>query len=176
MKSTRIYLRAIELTDALDYQKGTTIEEIRLMTGTPREYSVQEIEAHIKQIKQDESREDYAICLNETDEMIGELSILDIDNTNQSAVFRIAMNDTDYLGKGIGTEAIELVKKHVFTTLKLNRLQLEVFSHNLRAKKAYEKVGFIQEGVLREALCYKGKFYDEIIMSILKSDFESLNN
>lgn len=172
MKSSRIHLRAIELADALNYQKGTTIEEIRFMTGTPREFSIQEIKAHIKQIQQDESREDYAICLNKTGEMIGELAIFDIDETNRSAAFRISMNNSAYLGKGLGTEAIELIKNHVFTTLSLNRLQLEVFSHNQRAKKAYEKVGFIQEGLLREVLCYKGKFYDEIIMSILKSDVE----
>ena len=104
--------------------------------------------------------------------MIGELSILDIDSPNHAAVFRIAMNHTKHTGKGFGTEAMELIIDHVFNGLKLNRLQLEVFSHNVRGIRAYEKVGFIKEGILREALFYQGNYSDEIIMSILKSDLE----
>lgn len=169
MKNKQIYLRKIRIEDALAYQESTTNEEIRYMTGTPREYTLEEIKT---QIIEDTSREDYAICLNETKEMIGELSILDIDSPNHAAVFRISMNHTNHTGKGFGTEAMELIINHVFNDLKLNRLQLEVFSHNVRGIRAYEKVGFVKEGILREALFYQGNYPDEIIMSILKSDLE----
>ncbi|WP_288393753.1 GNAT family N-acetyltransferase [uncultured Vagococcus sp.] len=172
MKNKQIYLRKIRIEDALAYQESSTNEEIRYMTGTPREYTLEEIKTHIKRIIKDTSREDYAIGLNETKEMIGELSILDIDSPNHAAVFRIAMNHTNHTGKGFGTEAMELIIDHVFNDLKLNRLQLEVFSHNVRGIRAYEKVGFVKEGILREALFYEGNYSDEIIMSILKSDLE----
>lgn len=172
MKNKQIYLRKVRIEDALAYQESTTNEEIRYMTGTPREYTLEEIKIHIKRIIEDTSREDYAICLNETKEMIGELSILDIDSPNHAAVFRIAMNHTNHTGKGFGTEAMELIIDHVFNDLKLNRLQLEVFSHNVRGIRAYEKVGFVKEGILREALFYEENYSDEIIMSILKSDLE----
>lgn len=172
MKNKQIYLRKVRIEDAYAYQESSTNEEIRYMTGTPREYTLEEIKTHIKRIIKDTSREDYAICLNETKEMIGELSILDIDSPNHAAVFRISMNHTNHTGKGFGTEAMELIIDHVFNGLKLNRLQLEVFSHNVRGIRAYEKVGFIKEGILREALFYQGNYSDEIIMSILKSDLE----
>lgn len=81
------------------------------------------------------------------------------------------MNAMQLTGKGYGTEAIELVLKFVFAELKLNRLQLEVFSHNERGIRAYEKNGFKREGVLREALHYNGAFSDEIIMAIIRSDY-----
>lgn len=155
MKNKQIYLRKIRIEDALAYQESSTNEEIRYMTGTPREYTLEEIKTHIKRIIKDTSREDYAICLNETKEMIGELSILDIDSSNHAAVFRIAMNRTNYIGKGFGTEAMELTIDHVFNDLKLNRLQLEVFSHNVRGIRACEKVGFVKESILREALFYQ---------------------
>ena len=172
MKNKQIYLRKVRIEDAFAYQESLTDEEIRYMTGTPREYTLEEIKTHIKKIIKDTSREDYAICLNETKEMIGELSILDIDSPNHAAVFRVAMNHTNHTGKDFGTEAMELIIDHVFNGLKLNRLQLEVFSHNVRGIRAYEKVGFIKEGILREALFYQGNYSDEIIMSILKSDLE----
>ncbi|WP_000314438.1 GNAT family N-acetyltransferase, partial [Bacillus thuringiensis] len=78
------------------------------------------------------SRYDFAICLKDTEKMIGELSILDIDEENQNAGFRISMASISLTGKGYGTEAIKVGLSFVFEQLKLNRLQLEVFSHNSR--------------------------------------------
>lgn len=171
MKSKNIYLRKVRVEDATSYQKGTIEEEIRYMTGTKKEFTLEEIKNYLEKIVKDDSREDYAICLNDTEEMIGELTLFDIDSPNHAAGFRISMNEVKYTSKGYGTEAIKLIIDYVFFDLKLNRLQLEVFSHNVRGIRAYEKVGFIKEGVLREALYYEGKYSDEIIMSIVRSDF-----
>ena len=90
---------------------------------------------------------------------------------NAKAGFRISMFGIALTGKGFGTEAIKPVLKFVFEELNLNRLQLEVFSHNKRGIRAYEKIGFKKEGVLRDSLNYKGKFSDEIIMSVLKEEY-----
>ncbi|MDT2832932.1 GNAT family protein [Vagococcus carniphilus] len=172
MKSEHIYLRPLLVSDAAIYKKSMDDKEIMLMTGTKAQYSIEQIETHIKAIINDETREDYAICLNETKEMIGELSILSIDQDNKSAGFRIALNNQKVIGKGFGSEATKLVIQHVFEELKLNRLQLEVFSHNPRGIRAYEKCGFVKEGVLREALFYDGTYSDEIIMSIIRKDYK----
>ena len=107
--------------------------------------------------------------------MIGELSISDIDKEDKKAGFRISMNSIELTGKGYGTEAIKLVLAFVFEELALNRLQLEVYSHNLRGIRAYEKVGFVKEGILRESLYVNGKYSDEIIMAILKRDYEKMS-
>lgn len=168
----RIYLRPVEAEDAPLFLNHTEDEEIRYMTGTKARFSVKQIQDHIERIQQDDSRYDFTICLNATDQLIGELSVLDIDLGNQSAGFRITMNSMALTGKGYGTEAIELVLKFVFDELKLNRLQLEVFSHNERGIRAYEKNGFKREGVLREAIHYNGAFSDEIIMAIIRSDYQ----
>ncbi|MDN5710675.1 MAG: GNAT family N-acetyltransferase [Planococcus sp. (in: firmicutes)] len=167
----RIYLRPVEPEDAQLFLNHTEDEEIRYMTGTKDKFSLEQIQDHIERIQQDDSRYDFTICLNATDQMIGELSVLDIDLVNQSAGFRITMNAMPLTGIGYGTEAIELVLKFVFNELKLNRLQLEVFSHNARGIRAYEKNGFKREGVLREALYYNGAFSDEIIMAMIRSDY-----
>lgn len=81
------------------------------------------------------------------------------------------MNAMELTGKGYGTEAIALVLAFVFDELKLNRLQLEVYSHNERGLRAYEKNGFKREGVLREALYLNGAFSDEIIMAVIRRDY-----
>lgn len=71
-------------------------------------------------------------------------------------------------------EAVRLAMQFAFERLRLNRLQLEVFSHNISALKAYEKAGFKREGTVREALYMNEKYSDEIIMGILKREYEEL--
>ncbi|USK99690.1 GNAT family N-acetyltransferase [Bacillus tropicus] len=174
LESERIYLRSICELDAPVIFESTMDEEIRYMTGTKTNFSLEQIKTHIDTINNDSSRYDFAICLKDTDKMIGELSILDIDEENQYAGFRISMASISLTGKGYGTEAIKVGLSFVFEQLKLNRLQLEVFSHNSRGIRAYEKVGFVKEGTLRQSLYYNDTYSDEIIMAILKSDYKNI--
>ncbi|WP_020060387.1 GNAT family N-acetyltransferase [Bacillus sp. 123MFChir2] len=169
-----IYLRSLCKLDAPIILEITMDEEIRYMTGTKSNFSLEQIKTHIDNINNDSSRFDFAICLKGTDEMIGELSILDIDEESRKAGFRISMASISLTGKGYGTEAIKIVQSFVFKQLKLNRLQLEVFSHNSRGIRAYEKVGFVKEGTLRQSLYYNNAYSDEIIMAILKSDYKNM--
>ncbi|MGO4346680.1 GNAT family N-acetyltransferase [Paenibacillus sp. MCAF9] len=174
LESERIYLRKLEELDAPIMLANTTDEEIRYMTGTKHNFTLEQIQAHIYNINNDPSRYDFAICLKDDDQMIGELSISDIDEENKKAGFRITMNSIKLTGKGYGTEALKIVLRFVFEELNLNRLELEVFSHNLRGIRAYEKAGFVKEGVLRESLYYGGTYSDEIIMAIIKKDYKKM--
>lgn len=174
LESERIYLRSLCESDAAIMYESTLDEEIRYMTGTKRNFTLEQIKTHIQNIANDPSRFDFAICLKDTNETIGELSILDINEEDRKAGFRIAMNSISLTGKGYGTEAIKIVLRFVFDQLNLNRIQLEVFSHNLRGIRAYEKVGFVKEGVLRQALYFNDTYSDEIIMAMLKSDYNKM--
>lgn len=171
LEGKRIYLRPLQEVDAPIMVENTRDQEIRYLTGTKADFTLEQIQAHINRITHDSSRHDFAICLKENDQMIGELSVFDIDEDDKKAGFRISMRSIELTGKGYGTEAIKIVLRFVFEELHLNRLQLEVFSHNLRGIRAYEKVGFVKEGVLRESLYYNGNYSDEIIMAILKDDY-----
>ena len=176
LESKRIYLRPLCVLDAPIMLESTMDQEIRYMTGTNSIFSLEQIKKHIDHINNDDSRYDFAICLNSNDEMIGELSILDIDEVNKKAGFRISMAAISLTGKGYGTEAIKIVLRFVFEQLQLNRLQLEVFSHNIRGISAYEKVGFVKEGILRQSIYIDNRYSDEIIMAILKSDYKNLES
>jgi RimJ/RimL family protein N-acetyltransferase len=83
------------------------------------------------------------------------------------------IGDKTCWGKGYGTEVMSLLLRHCFGTLNLNRVQLRVFSRNARARRTYEKVGFIEEGTLRQAGYNQGKYDDTIIMGILRSEWLS---
>ena len=109
-----------------------------LFDGNKKYITLEQIQRLIRHSIEDASRYDFAICLIESDQMIGKLSILDIEPNNRKACFRIALNTIELTGKGFGTEATQLILKFVFEELKLHRLQLEVFCHNERGIKADE--------------------------------------
>ena len=60
----------------------------------------------------------------------------------------------------------------MFTHLPIHRISLDVFDFNPRAAHVYERVGFVREGVLRDALHWDGEYHDSIVMSILRPDWD----
>ncbi|MFR6213770.1 MAG: GNAT family N-acetyltransferase, partial [Coprobacillus cateniformis] len=105
--------------------------------------------------------------------IIGESVINEIDNDLRSANFRICLfHPTDY-GKGIGTWALEKTRDFAFQELHLHRLELNVFSFNVRAIKAYKHAGFRQEGILKDAIKDGDKYADNILMAILEDEWKS---
>jgi RimJ/RimL family protein N-acetyltransferase len=154
--------------------KAVHDEELRYMTGTRNTFTMEQLNEHYERITSDDSRYDFVICLLDSDDLLGDLSILEIDQTNRKAGFRIALHNTNYLNKGFGTEAVQLALQFTFEKLKLNRLQLEVYSHNIRGIKAYEKAGFKKEGIIRESLYMNDQYSDEIIMGMLQKDYRDL--
>ncbi|MBC8249877.1 MAG: GNAT family N-acetyltransferase, partial [Anaerolineales bacterium] len=49
----------------------------------------------------------------------------------------------------------------------------EVHDFNPRAIRCYEKCGFRHEGRLREARFSDGRYHDELMMGILREEFEA---
>lgn len=76
-------------------------------------------------------------------------------------------------GKGYGTEATRLLVQHAFETMNLNRVWLLVYEFNERALRAYERVGFQKEGVLRQEMYRQGRYWNTILMAILREDWEA---
>ena len=102
---------------------------------------------------------------------IGNIGLGNIDWRKRQAELGIVIGEKPYWGKGYGGRAIKLMIDHAFHTLNLNRVYLQVFETNLRGIKAYDKVGFVKEGVLRQAHFAQGKYLDVWIMSILRSEW-----
>ncbi|KIL43310.1 GNAT family N-acetyltransferase [Jeotgalibacillus campisalis] len=173
MNGKTVYLRPIKKEDLTSILMATCNEEIRYLTGTTTHFTIDMLEAFYNNTVQDQTRHDFSICLKDKDVLIGDLSILEIDEENKKAGFRIALHQTEFFNKGYGTEALSLALKFAFDKLNLNRLQLEVFSHNLRAIKSYEKAGFKIEGRLRQSIFLNNEYSDEIVMGMLREEYET---
>lgn len=79
--------------------------------------------------------------------------------------------DRSVWGQGYGTDAMKVLVRVLFNEMNLHKVKLGVISHNPRAQRSYEKVGFKMDGRLREEIYRDGRYYDLIQMSLLRSDW-----
>ncbi len=104
---------------------------------------------------------------------IGNVGLMAFDNVAHSAELGIVIGEKDYWDQGYGSETIKVLLKHGFETLNLHRIFLRVSSFNERAIHAYEKIGFVHEGRLRQATYYQGAYHDLLMMSVLRHEWNS---
>jgi len=109
-------------------------------------------------------------ALREAGALAGFAIVLDIGEPNRRAhLKRIAVAEP---GRGDGARLLRGLIDHVFAETETNRLDLDVFAGNERAKRAYESAGFTAEGLLREHhLMPDGSFRDVWLMSILRREW-----
>ena len=112
------------------------------------------------------------LALREAGKLAGFAIVLGLDDPNHRAhLKRIAVAEP---GRGAGAGVLRGVIDHVFAETGTNRLDLDVFVGNDRAKRAYERAGFTAEGVMREHHAVAGGgFRDVWLMSILRREWQS---
>ncbi len=104
---------------------------------------------------------------------VGDVSLTDVDYRNGAATFGIAIGEQSARGKGYGTETTRLMLDYAFTALGLHNVMLTVYEFNLGAMRVYEKAGFKEIGRRRKSRQMGGRFWDEIFMDTVASEFES---
>lgn len=102
---------------------------------------------------------------------IGFISVGEIDRENRKAEVGMLIGEKEFWNQGYGTDTLVTLLHYLFTEQGLNRIGLEVFEYNTRAKRAYEKIGFRVEGIQRKGLYRKNKYYDIYLMGILRDEF-----
>ena len=115
-------------------------------------------------------RLDLAVVDRASGECVGEAVLNEWEPENASCNFRILIGPRGR-DRGLGTEATRLLLAHAFETAGLHRVSLEVYAFNPRAQRAYEKVGFVKEGVRRDALRFDGEWVDSVLMSVLAPEW-----
>jgi RimJ/RimL family protein N-acetyltransferase len=104
--------------------------------------------------------------------IVGFAGLYDIHLTARKAEFRILIGDKEAHGQGIGTEVTEMLTFYAFDRLNLHRVYLGVTEDNVGAVRAYEKAGYVSEGVLRDDIYRNGRYYNTVKMAMLRPEYE----
>ena len=102
---------------------------------------------------------------------VGVVGFHGLDWRNRTGEVGIFIGRKHLWGKGHGTEALKALVRWAFQELNLNRVFLRVFEDNTRAIRSYEKVGFRVEGRLRQDRFHNGRYFDTIVMGLLRDEF-----
>lgn len=111
----------------------------------------------------------FIICTAE-DRPVGSVYLRDIDRDHNRAEYGIFIGEREALGLGFGTQAARLMIRYSFEKLGLHKLMLRVLAGNDRARRSYERAGFVQEAYLRDEVCLEDGYRDVILMAVINSE------
>ncbi|MGI6752662.1 MAG: GNAT family N-acetyltransferase [Anaerovoracaceae bacterium] len=172
MQSQNLSIRDSEFEDCALFvgweQKPYIVKAFMISTDRSYEEIVRE---YISRSIEEDKRQ-FTIVLRETGRPIGRVYISKIDRENDSVdMTRIYIGEEDCLGKGYGEEAMHLLLNYFFTKLHMERATLNHLPNNEVATKLYQKVGFQNEGILRNAGKINGRYINLHLMSMLRSEY-----
>jgi RimJ/RimL family protein N-acetyltransferase len=168
-----ITVRLEPLTPAVleDYLCGLADPEVSRLTGSHATFERSVVERWLRSRQDHHDRADWAIIRSQDGAFLGEAVINDLDANNESANYRVWLAGPEVFDRGYGSEVTRLVVDYALDQVGLHRLSLEVFEHNPRARRVYEKCGFVVEGRLRDALLWEGRRHTALVMAVLRTDF-----
>jgi [ribosomal protein S5]-alanine N-acetyltransferase len=175
LQGHQVYLRSLERTDLqlmAEWLNDSDVTRLLFMGLFPAN-----LESLIAQWERDRSNPEevtFAVCEKTSNQFIGTTGLYRIHWVMRTGEFRVFLGDKRVWNRGIGTECAKWMVVYGFEKLNLNKVWLGVNADNTGGVKAYQKAGFVHEGVLRQEQYRNFRYYDAIRMSILRSEYESL--
>lgn len=169
----RVRLRRVDPTKDLDdrYRWMNDPEVVRHLGMRPARLSRDEIREFLEKASKSAAESAEFAIETRDGRHIGGCSLRAFNHTAHSAEFAIVIGESEYRGKGYGSEVTRMMVQMAFEEFNLNRVWLQVSAANPVAIKAYENAGFVREGLLRQYGYVAGAYYDALIMAILRSDY-----
>lgn len=172
LEGRHIYLRPIDLKDLERFYRWFNDPELRRLLLLPLPTTRMAEREFIKRMTRLKDGVVLSILVKRGGRLIGNVSLFRIDGIHRSADLGIAIADLSMASRGFGTEAIGLMLDYAFGTLNLNRVGLAVHDFNRRALAAYRRAGFVEEGRKRQSHYCDGRYHDDIMMSVLREEWE----
>lgn len=165
-----IVLRPITLSDTEKIVTWRNKKEVQEHFVYQRLFTKESHEHWMKTMVKTQKVAQFMIIVKDTRQEIGSVYLRDIDRENQKAEFGIFIGETVSQGKGYGTMAAKAILQFGFEQLGLHKIFLRVFADNRRAIASYIKVGFVQEGHMKDDVLINGTFKDMIFMAVFSNN------
>ncbi|MDR0948254.1 MAG: GNAT family N-acetyltransferase [Lachnospiraceae bacterium] len=169
-----VYLRQLAVSDRndmLEWMKDPSVNQwFQFDTGKATIESVTKFITENREPKASPRNVHYAICA-ESDEYCGTVSLKNIDYASKNADFAIALR-SKMQGQEIGYLATKAILRYAFQDLHLHKVYLNVLSHNQKAIRFYEKIGFVYEGESIDHVYKNGEYYSLKWYRMLERDYK----
>lgn len=166
----RVYLSPINPEDYKIYTKWINDPDVSRNIGSNHQnFSLTKEKEFLEIICKNDTN--FAIIAKDSGLLIGNIGTHTIHEVNRNCEIGIFIGDSEYRGKGYGSEALSIFMDHMFNQINMNSISLLAFEYNKRAIKCYEKLGFKLVGKMRQNKYLDGEYHDTLIMDILKSEF-----
>lgn len=176
IKGEWIALRPVESADLPAMRRWFDDRETMRHWGRPRPFVTErEFEADLSGRFSHFQTEGYFTVVDPNGEPIGRIDYSSLDARNRSCQLSILIGEEWARGRRYGADAIVALLRHLFHDRNLHRVELTVLVWNERAIRAYRRIGFREEGTLRDYRFVDGGYVDELQMSILRHEFDAIH-
>ena len=169
-------LRELELSDAPSLLAMLTTEEVTRFISPPPT-TVEGFERFITWTKQQRAAGQY-ICFGVVPAgmttVIGLFQVRSLSPDFSTAEWGFALG-SEFWGTGLFVDGARLVIQFAFDTVGIHRLEARASVENGRGNGALRKLGAVQEGVLRRAFLRNGRYHDQVLWSLIDTDWDAAN-
>jgi [ribosomal protein S5]-alanine N-acetyltransferase len=128
------------------------------------------LEAYVARFQGDPDHVFLAVVARDTDTHIGNVKLGPIDWNHRVADIGLLIGEPAYWGHGIATEVIRLIARYAFDELHLRKVTAGCYSTNRAAIRAFEKAGFVHEGLRKQQYQCNGEYVDGVMLGLLGTD------
>ena len=165
-----IYLRKLEESDLHRTWKWINNPDIFIAIGVHVPITKTSQKQWFNALNISDSKIVFAICIQEENQHVGNVSLDLIDFRHRNARLSIFVAEPGMRGKTIGTRAMRLLIKYAFDFLNLHRLYCKTTAGSENVLNFYKKLGFRVEGQLREHEYIQGCYVDKIMLGLVRND------
>jgi RimJ/RimL family protein N-acetyltransferase len=172
LRGERVVLRSLQAED-LD-RLVELFEDLevahRASNDPPLPWSKARWEAQLEEWTTEEDDTTARFGIEVDGELIGDCQLTGIDHYRGLCNLGITLGRA-YWGQGYGQDTIRTLVGYAFRYLNIRKVCLEVLADDERAVGAYKKVGFVEEGRLRQQAWFEGNYADALVMGLLREEW-----
>lgn len=172
METKNLLIRETVFEDCEYFAKWETDPEVTRFLSYDEERTYKDVVEEWFTDKQDAAKLQFTIVRKSIREPIGRVCISRLDRHNDSLdITKLYIAGEENRSMGLGKEMLLELLEYCFVFLHMERVTLDHYTGNKAAAALYEKLGFVKEGVARNATRKNGKYYDLHLMSMLRTEF-----
>ena len=174
LSGKQVVLRELRLSDAQSLFALLTAQEVSRFISPPPS-TVEGFERFIAWTHRQRAAGAYAcfaVTVKGYDTAIGIFQIRETEPGFGTAEWGFAIGSA-FWGTGAFSEGAELVLEFAFETIGVHRLEARAAVRNGRGNGALQKLGAVQEGVLRKSFLKNGEYLDQVLYALVEDDWRA---